>query len=161
MVCAFSGHRPQRLPWGTREEDPHCLALKKRLRQELEALAGKGYDTFLCGMALGCDTYFAEAVLALRETDPSVRLWAALPCRTQADHWTEADRARYRAILDRCDRVDVLQEEYSAACMRSRNLWMLEQADCLMTVYDGGLGGTAWTAAEARRRSLPVISLWL
>ena len=65
MVCAFTGHRPERLPWGTDEGDLRCAALKTVLRQQLRALAARGCTTFLCGMARGCDLYFAEAVLAL------------------------------------------------------------------------------------------------
>ena len=30
-TCCFSGHRPERLPWGTMEGTPGCAALKTRL----------------------------------------------------------------------------------------------------------------------------------
>ena len=30
--CCFTGHRPNKLPWGYREEDPRCLLLKNRIR---------------------------------------------------------------------------------------------------------------------------------
>ncbi len=30
-TCCFSGHRPPRLPWGSNEADPRCLALKARM----------------------------------------------------------------------------------------------------------------------------------
>ena len=35
-TCCFTGHRPNRLPWGEREDDPRCLALKEQLRQAVE-----------------------------------------------------------------------------------------------------------------------------
>ena len=30
-TCCFTGHRPDKLPWGTHEDDPRCMALKQRL----------------------------------------------------------------------------------------------------------------------------------
>ena len=35
-TCCFTGHRPSKLPWGTREEDPRCVALKGRIAAALE-----------------------------------------------------------------------------------------------------------------------------
>ena len=35
--CCFTGHRPTKLPWGYREEDPRCLQLKRRIMDALEA----------------------------------------------------------------------------------------------------------------------------
>ena len=61
--CAFTGHRPAKLPWGYREEDPRCLALKRRIRDAVESAYEEGYCHFLCGMAQGCDLYFCEIVL--------------------------------------------------------------------------------------------------
>ena len=73
MVLAFAGHRPEKLPWGSDESDPRCAALKRQIIEAVRTAAGEGYDTFLCGMARGCDFYFAEAVLELREKYPEVR----------------------------------------------------------------------------------------
>ena len=94
ISCCFSGHRPNRLPWGSRESDERCLDLKASLADTLEDLYGRGFRHFICGMAQGCDFYFAEAVLALRELHPDVTLEAAIPCATQADRWPAADRER-------------------------------------------------------------------
>lgn len=161
MICAFSGHRPQRLPWGEDEGDSRCTALKLRMAQELRRLHHDGYDVFLCGMARGCDTYFAQAVLELQKDSPQTELWAVLPCRNQAVHWTEPDRQRYEALCCASQQVVLLQEQYSDGCMLRRNRWMLEHADCVMTVYDGGPGGTGWMVREARLRRIPLVPLWL
>ena len=33
--CAFTGHRPQSLPFGFNESDERCVALKKTIRDEI------------------------------------------------------------------------------------------------------------------------------
>ena len=92
MVCAFTGHRPHKLPWGSEEQDPRCIAVKTVIEKRLMEALDLGCHTFLCGMAQGCDLYFAEAVLRLRQLRPEIRLIAMLPCPGQADVWREEDR---------------------------------------------------------------------
>ena len=36
--CAFTGHRPQNLPFGFREDDERCTALKKILKEQIVSL---------------------------------------------------------------------------------------------------------------------------
>jgi len=155
MICAFTGHRPQRLPWGGNEQDPRCLALKTLLDAAVLQAAERGCDTFLCGMARGCDTYFAETVLA-----HGLRLEAVLPCPDQADRWPEADRLRYQELLLRCAAIHVLEAAYSDGCMLRRNRAMVDRADLLITVYDGQGGGTASTIRCARERGVELLPLW-
>ena len=78
-TCCFTGHRPDKLPWGIRENDPRCADLKARLAAALEAEYDAGSRHFICGMARGADLYFAEAVLDLRERRSGVTLEAARP----------------------------------------------------------------------------------
>ena len=54
-VCAFTGHRPQKFPWGFNESDPACVALRDTLAAQIAALVDAGYTDFLSGMALGVD----------------------------------------------------------------------------------------------------------
>lgn len=156
MVCAFTGHRPHRLPWGCREEDPRCLALKQKLAQTVEQAVQMGCGEFLCGMAQGCDTFFAEAVLAR-----GLPLVAMLPCPEQADRWTQKDRIRYEGLLLRCSRIQVLENSYSEGCMLRRNRKMIDQAQVLITVYDGHGGGTASTVAYAKSKGVTLLPIWL
>ncbi len=88
--CAFTGHRPGKLPWGEDESDLRCIALKAKLRAAVESAIHEGMEHFICGMAEGCDLYFAETVLALKSTYPHITLEAAIPCPSQADGWGEA-----------------------------------------------------------------------
>ena len=74
MVCAFTGHRPEKLPWGSRETDPRCCALKIQLDRAVRAAWEAGATVFACGLARGCDVYFAEAVLRLQEQGADLSL---------------------------------------------------------------------------------------
>lgn len=161
MVCGFTGHRPENLPWGNDESDERCLALKERLRQVLRFRAEQGAKVFLCGMARGCDFYFAEAVLALKGEGLDLRLEAVLPCPEQPDRWPAEDRSRYERILVECDAVYLLEERYSEGCMLRRNRAMIDRCDWLISVWDGSRGGTGAAVRYARSKSVPVEGLWL
>ena len=153
--CCFSGHRPERLPWGEDEEDVRCLQIKERLRQAIQSAYEKGYRHFLCGVARGADTYFAEEVLQLREQHPDVTLECARPYEKQANSWTQEERERYESILSRCDYETVVQHHYTRGCMMRRNRYMVDHAAYIIVVYDGVLkGGTAYTLAYALRCKL-------
>ncbi len=157
--CCFTGHRPNKLPWGFDENDSRCLALKKRIADAVEAACEEGYTHFLCGMAMGCDLYFAEAVLAAKERFPAITLEAAIPCLSQTDGWPEEQRQRYRRILDACDYETVVQEQYSRDCMQRRNRYMVDHASLLIAVHDGLPGGTRSTVLYAMRQRIMVVNL--
>ena len=77
---------------GEDESDLRCIALKAKLRAAVESAIHEGMEHFICGMAEGCDLYFAETVLALKSTYPHITLEAAIPCPSQADGWGEAQK---------------------------------------------------------------------
>ena len=53
-TCAFTGHRPQHLPFGMNENDERCVRLKEILKEEIINLIEKEDVThFITGMALG------------------------------------------------------------------------------------------------------------
>ena len=159
QTCCFSGHRAAKLPWGYNESDGCCTALKRRIRDVLDSLYDSGARHFICGMALGCDMYFAEAVLALRAERGGVTLEAAVPCLDQDRFWPERAQARYRRLLSMCDTRTVLEHSYSPGCMERRNRYMVDRSSVLVAVYNGGSGGTLNTIRYARSRGLTVLQL--
>ena len=46
MVCGFTGHRPEKLPWGNDEQDQRCKALKLVIARQVEQLADAGVEVF-------------------------------------------------------------------------------------------------------------------
>ena len=63
-TCAFTGHRPQNLPFGFNEEDERCIDLKKTLREQIiNLIENEGVTHFISGMAIGVDMYAAETLI--------------------------------------------------------------------------------------------------
>lgn len=154
ITCCFTGHRPRKLPWSLREADSRCVYTKEWIAEQLELLYVRGYRRFLCGMALGCDTYFAEEVIALRNRHPDVMFLGAVPCPEQADKWTKKQRLRYEELLRQCDNVKTVCRSYTKECMNRRNQYMVEESSFLLACFDGTPGGTMNTVLMAKRAGL-------
>ena len=158
-TCCFTGHRPDKLPWGLDEGDPRCAAIKLTLGQEIDGLYRRGFRHFISGMAMGSDLYFVEAALELREKYPGLSVEGAIPCPTQADRWPETQRRRWRDILDRCDLETVVQQNYDRYCMLRRNRYMVDRSAAILAVFDGTPGGTQYTLNYAMDRKLEILLL--
>ena len=157
-TCAFTGHRPQNLPWQFNENDKNCLKLKQILNQQISQLAEKGFTDFLSGMALGSDTRAAEAVLNLRKKNPALKLHCILPCKTQAEKWPVSEQERYQKILAQADSIFFTSRNYHPNCMLERNRFMVEKAHLLLAVYNGQPhSGTAAAVRHAQRLGCDII----
>jgi len=159
ITCCFTGHRSAKLPWRDDENAPACLALKLAIRDTLDAVYAAGFRHFLCGMANGADTYFGEAVVALRDEHPDVTLEAAVPFDGQDRLWPAEARRRYFRLAEECDALTVLSPEYTPTCMMERNRYMVDRSALLIAVYDGHSGGTRSTIRYAQSRGLRIIEL--
>lgn len=159
FACSFTGHRPAKLPWGYREEDPRCLALKKRIFDAVEAAYAEGYTHFLCGMAQGCDMYFGEAVMALKERHSEVTLEAVIPCATQTQRWPASARLRHEKIVAAADLETLICQKYTPDCMYRRNRYLVDHASLLIAAYSGVPGGTLQTITYAMSRGVSILDI--
>ena len=159
VSCCFSGHRPAKLPWGSDEDDLRCVALKRRLWDAMEAAYAEGYRHFICGMAQGCDFYFCELALQLRQKYGDVSVEAAIPCATQSASWGGADQQRWRQLVDACDYETLVSDTYSSTCMQRRDRYMVDHASLLIAAFDGSVGGTRYTVEYALRRGISIVDL--
>lgn len=157
-VCCFTGNRPHKLPWGEDESDLRCKAAKRHIEQTVSELAESGITLFVSGMAKGGDTYFAEAVLKLKESKP-VFLECAVPCPEQTNGWSEADKRRYGKILAASDYVTYVSPSYTRSCMFKRNIYMAEKSSVIITLDYETSGGTAQTVAYAKKLGLKIIPI--
>lgn len=151
-ACAFTGHRPHKLPWRDDETAPGCIALKKALASQITTLVKDGYTEFLTGMALGVDAWAAQIVLDLRENNPALRLHCILPCVGQSTGWSSESQELYRLILNRANSVIFVNREGKKNCMLERNCFLVSYSSAVLAVYNGERrGGTAATVRYARK----------
>lgn len=144
---AFTGHRTYRGEAGD------------ALSRTLEELHARGFRTFLSGMALGFDLAAAEAVLALRERCPEVRLIAAIPFPEQARRFPRDERVRYERVLAAADEAEVITPTYHPGCYAVRNNFLVDHARVLVAWYDGSPGGTRYTVGRALARGRELVNL--
>lgn len=135
------------------------MGLKHRILDAVETAYGDGFRHFLCGMAMGCDLYFCECVLALRSRHPDVTVEAVIPCPTQADGWPEEECLRYWALVAACNYETVVSERYAPDCMQRRNRYLVDHASLLIAAFDGSPGGTQYTLQYAMRRGVNIVDL--
>lgn len=146
-VCAFTGHRPEHLPWGENECDPRCLDLKSRMAEAVERAYADGFRHFICGMARGADHYFCETVIKLRLRHSDIVLEAAVPYQKHGQNWNTQDFCRYQNLLGQCDMETLVQREYNHFCMHRRDMYLVDHATRLIAVFNGDPsgGGTLFT----------------
>ena len=158
--CAFTGHRPHKLPWRYNEADGRCLALKAALAGQITQLVDAGVTDFYSGGADGVDCWASLIVLELRKKNPALRLHLILPHEGQADKWSDSAQERYHSILEKADSVEYVSREYYDGCMLDRNHRLVEATGVLLAVYNGEWrGGTAATVRYARRLGRDTIIL--
>jgi len=158
-ACCFSGHRAEKLPWHYNENVSECIELKALISAMVRDAYDSGFRRFYCGMATGADTYFGEAVAALRHEHPDIVLEAVIPFRGQNRRWPKAQQERYEQLLSHCDVITVLYETYRRGCMQERNRYMVDRSSLLLAVYDEQSGGTLSTVRYAEKQRITVVVL--
>ena len=133
--CCFTGHRPEKLHQSER-------VIIKQLQSEIKEAVGKGYTTFITGMAKGVDIWAAEIVIKLRRKDPRIKLICALPYPDFGQHWKDGWSERFNDIMSQADFVKVVCNEFSYNSYQLRNKWMVDHSSYLIAVFNGESGGT-------------------
>lgn len=156
--CAFTGHRPRKLPWRYDETDPRCVKLKRVIAVLIAELTNSGVTDYYSGMADGADIFLSQAVLNLRKDALGLKLHCILPCDGQAEQWPTAAQERYYTILDQADTVSFVCHQYQEGCMLKRNRRLVDSAAFLLAVYNGEWrGGTAATVRYAKKQGRGII----
>ena len=159
MAVAFTGHRPETIPYIDKFESKQYFDLQKLIWQEVLRYIKAGYNTFYCGAARGADMLCGEIILAEKETDhPELKLICAIPFKEQARGWGIMEKMQYRELLMRSDRVVQVCDSYQRGCYHARNRYMVDNSDVLIAIYNGEpKGGTAYTVNYARKRGKEII----
>ena len=151
QTCCFTGHRF--IPANDYPE------IQKRLESEILQLIHQGVQYFGAGGALGFDTMAALTVLKLRTKFPHIRLISVLPCREQAERWSEEDKKIYNHILHESDKVVYTSNHYHTGCMHKRNRHLVDNSGICICHLTRSSGGTAYTVNYAEQKGLYIINL--
>ena len=129
MVVAFTGYRPEKMPFVESKKDEAYLKFRKRQLQVIERLIERGCTHFISGVAMGFDTWVAEDILVLQKNNSSLELECAIPFPGQADRWSTSDQKRRYKILTHATSSVIVCEHYSSNCFFERNKYMVNKAD--------------------------------
>jgi uncharacterized phage-like protein YoqJ len=137
-TLAFTGLKPHKLPFGSDEDHPAAVSLKTVVRERLVQLIDKeNVRHFISGMGMGIGLICAEVVLELKAEYKGITLEAAIPFKGQDFLWPQNYRNRYRAVLERCDGIHVVNEVRTDDCFERRDRCMVDNSDILLVVWDG------------------------
>ncbi len=134
MIVAFTGHRPDKLGGYKLPNDTYIKVCRDIdwLLKELNP------EKVISGMALGVDQWAAHIAYKL-----GIPFVAAIPFEGQEMAWPEASQKTYRILRKLAsEEVIVSPGGYSADKMQVRNIWMVDNCDSLIAVWDGSKGGT-------------------
>ena len=153
---AFTGYRPQKMPFGFDEQDERCIDFKKRLRDTIESFIWQGYQHFISGGAMGMDMYAAEIVLELKKKYPEILLEMVSPFDGQTAKWALEYQQRHDALFEKADIVTATGHAFTKSCMFVRNRYLVDNADMLLAAFDGQPGGTEMTIRYAKQMGIQV-----
>lgn len=162
--CAITGHRPTRFKWKYNENNNGCKRLKKRMQDQFILLYEKGVRQFWVGGALGVDMWAGEILLRLKEQPEysEIKLMVALPFEGHDAGRDERSKKRLAFLARHSEKTVVVGGEGQApeVSYRRRNEYMVDQADCLLAVYDNARSirsGTGMTVNYAKAKGLEIV----
>lgn len=134
MIVAFTGHRPDKLG-GYKLPNETYIRVCQKIDAALKELKP---EKVITGMALGIDQWAAMIAHKLQ-----IPYLAAIPFEGQEKAWPEASQKTFRLLRKlAAEEVIVSPGGYSADKMQVRNIWMVDNCDVLIAVWDGTKGGT-------------------
>lgn len=159
MVVAFTGYRPEKMPFKEGKNDPQYVKFRSVFHSVILRLVEHGCTHFISGVAQGFDTWAAEEILDLRKHNKSLSLECVIPFPGQADSWEPAEKERRYKILIASDSSVITSERYNKGCFFTRNRYMVDKADIIVCAFDGQRGGTAYTVNYALKHNKTVIQI--
>ncbi len=150
MIIAGTGHRPDKI--GGYSDKAHELLIVVALKM-IEKLKP---TKIITGMALGWDMALADA--AICEGIPFI---AAIPFRGQERLWPTVSKKKYNNLLYLAEKVECVSEGgYSAEKMTIRNMWMVNNCDKVLALWNGTKGGTNNCVSYAVLQNKPIENCW-
>jgi uncharacterized phage-like protein YoqJ len=149
LIIGVTGHRPHLL--GGYGDD----IFKKLVNLASDFLIDNQPKLVITGMALGWDQ--AVALACIRN---NIAFLAAVPFKGQENPWPERARNRYKYLLSEANQIDYISEKYTGFAMEKRNMYIVDNCELLLCLYNGGPGGTKHCITYAKSKNKETINLW-
>lgn len=155
----LTGHRPNKLD-GYNLNTPFYKKLQATLEGCIEtALSQHEFVVCRSGLALGADTVWSEAALAMKARYPNRVFFYAYEAFTGVEErWRKENQDQFHQHKRSADYVhttDYGKKERShtacAAALNRRNVDMIEPCNTLIAIWDGTRGGTGNAVRDAER----------
>lgn len=171
LHIALTGHRPKKLGGYNINTQAY-----KDLQQDLEdyilyQLDNNDIIIGHSGLALGADTIWSKAILAMREMYPGrVKFHAEIPMMTQSTVWfkesdisfwqTQVNSADFKTVYgDLSDYPESERKNEAVKLLDIRNKGMINNCDILLAIWDGSPSGTGNAVEDARKSNIPVVEV--
>ena len=159
ISCCFSGHRPKKFGFDFELENKGYQEFSERLVSAIHKLYEDGYRIFYNGCAQGFDIAAAEVLLLLKTTCPDIKLYATIPFINQDKGWAENWKNRYQKVINKADKIIVINQAYTKWAYIKRNEFMVENSSAIITYFDGEAGGTESTLEYAKKKGLSIVNI--
>ena len=126
-TCCITGHRDM--------SEEQIEKLKPVLKEKDIKALDDGFVKFVSSFTGNVDRVFAEIILELKKDHPEIKMSAVIPYRNKLNRMKEQEDIK--ALLNSCDDITVLKEEYQPNIYIERNKYLAEHSDRAIIVYDG------------------------
>ena len=153
MTACFSGYRPGKFSFILLTGQEAYLNLELQIQAEVVKAVKDGYDTFLCGMAMGFDLVCGSNALRLKKTHPEcskLRLIAVPPYH--GHRFDGPWGVVHSLVMGNADEIIYPADKQNSHVYHIRNRYMVNTSSRLICYYDGQPGGTAYTDSPSRLR---------
>ena len=160
ITIAGTGHRPNKL-WGYDLNHPMYIRLREGIVNYIIKLAKTNEQiNVISGMALGFDTVLAQSALIARQHGYNIKLICAIPCANHSAKWHGSSVSEWNRITNLADTVHyVSSEPYNNSCMQNRNIYMVNNCNILLALWNGTPGGTANCVSYAKSQNKQIVKI--
>jgi len=147
----LTGHRPTGL------SEAEQIWAQEEIRRTLKRLQlFHGSREVISGLALGADTWWAQAALSYK-----MNLAAYIPFEAQADSWPVGNQKLWKELREKASREVVLGTHYDVKFFHARNDAMIKDADLCVALWKTSTtrGGTFSAVQKIRKLEKPLILL--
>ncbi|MBS4209805.1 DUF1273 domain-containing protein [Bacillus sp. FJAT-50079] len=136
-VVAITGYKSFELGI-YKNSDPAVQYIKKLLSRQIAQLAEEGLEWVIISGQQGVELWGAEALIALQDQYPDLKLAVITPFLHQEEKWNEDNQQLYEKVIAHADYVASLSKQpYTAPWQfRNKNQFFLEKTNGAIILYD-------------------------